>query len=298
MSACLLCFPSSGNELFSIICFVLIYGYIRPTISKHFPSANSLCSRPMSRLLSLPRGCDVSSSGSSDGKAFSGGADEDAEVLRAVVWKCKWMGLGEFAMIPLVYFFAKLHFTQLVYVTVVFHVIWSLVAQVRVRREVADWLCQHVDYSWQEHIAAVNTQKLFCGLLPLGEFLVYFGTLTETLDPALDAWTAANAEVMCTPAVLKKFTLSWRSIPVVGTAIGWIGLPGILLLILCVATVWQLCEFQLKEGDCLEKIKAYEETSSCDPDQDAHRRWHVWINISHLADATWLGQKMTEFGCH
>ena len=61
-----------------------------------------------------------------------------------------------------------------------------------------------------------------CTFAQVHELCIYMGSLTEALDPALDAWTAANSETMCASRCLASFETSWN-MPVLGPAIGTLG---------------------------------------------------------------------------
>ena len=207
--------------------------------------------------------------------------DSDEEFLLDVLTKCKWMGLAQFAMIPLVFALAKLRCNRLVLACVAVEVLISLVAQQQVRREVADWV--YVKDVWKSHTEALNRRPV--GILQLRELLVYFATLSEAKDPAMDAWTAANSYEMCTASVHERFVAAWKPIPVVGHTVGSLGLPGILLLCLCVATLGQMYAFLRKEGQVNARLDCIKQSmmSTC-PDEAAHCRWRVWINMSHMMD--------------
>ncbi|CAK8990580.1 Hypothetical protein SCF082_LOCUS2296 [Durusdinium trenchii] len=208
--------------------------------------------------------------------------DDDVEFLQSALRQCKWMGLAQFAMIPLVFLLAKLQCTRLTLALVIAEVLLSLIAQVRARKEVADWVCEHAHNGWQKHVEAVTSWKSV-GILPLHELLVYFGTLTEALDPAMDAWTAANSETMCTLSVQEKFAAAWEPIPMVGHTIGSIGLPRVLLVFVCVSSMGQVYQFLRLNAKAFARVEAARELLPSD-DLRAHRRWHIWIFLSHMTD--------------
>lgn len=160
------------------------------------------------------------------------------------------MGLAQFAVIPLVFALAQLRCTRLVIAGTVLHLLGSFAVQMHLRWEVAEWVRQHLDQGWQPHIQAVDTWKTL-GALTMHELWIYLVTLSETLDPAMDAWTAANSEEMCTAPVREKFAAAWETTPLVGHTIGSIGLPRILLIFLCCTTIWQVFSFLRKEAQVI-----------------------------------------------
>ena len=211
--------------------------------------------------------------------------DADEEFWQGVVRTCKWMGLAQFAMIPAVFALAKLRFTRSVFALVISEVLLSLIAQVRVRRNIADWVCEQSADIWQKHVEVLNVRQGSMGILSVHDIMVYFGTLSEALDPGMDAWTAANSEQMCTATVRDKFAAAWGSFPVVGHTIGWVGLPRILLTLLCIAGVSQVYEFMCKECQVKEKIEALRRSFPFeDEDAATKSRWRVWIFASHMTD--------------
>ena len=225
---------------------------------------------------------DVYSVSDTDGDDID---DSDEEFLRSVLQKCKCMVLAQFAMIPLVFTLAKIRCTRLVLAFMAVEILVSLIAQVQVRKEVADWVCEHVKDGWKQHVEALDSRRWFVGILPIRELLVYFATLSEAKDPAMDAWTAANSEQMCTATVREKFAAAWQPIPAVGCAIGAIGLPGMLLFFLCVATLGQMSSCFSKEGQISDRLHLIKQSFlMSDLHEAAHQRWRVWIYFSHLCD--------------
>ena len=243
-------------------------------------SSGSSCGTAASKNSSCENGSEVHSVSDTDGN----GVDIDEGFLLDVLTKCKWMGLAQFAMIPLVFALAKLRSTPLVCVILAVQVKISLVAQAHVRRAVAEWVCGHVEDHWQKHAEALNAWSP-ARFLPLPELFVYFGTLTEAMDPAMDGWTASNSFEMWSASVQEKFAAAWEPIPVVGRTVGALGLPEILLFCLCVATLGQMYSFLRREGQVKNKVACIKQSmmSTC-VDEAARCRWRVWIDMSHMMD--------------
>ena len=209
----------------------------------------------------------------------------DVDFLREVVQRCKWIGLAHFAMVPLVFALAKSQYTELVFAVVVLQVFSSLTTQVRIWRLLADWVLGRSEKAWQKHVEALSLRTSMLRSFPAHELLVYFGTLSEALDPAMDAWTAANSEHMCTPSVREKFAAAWAPAPLVGRFVGRLGLPAILLSILCLSTVVQLWEFLRQESVMQERLESLRQAFLLEDEQEAAlHRWRFWIRSSHMAD--------------
>ena len=194
------------------------------------------------------------------------------------------MGLAQFAVIPLVFALAQLRCTRLVIAGTVLHLLGSFAVQMHLRWEVAEWVRQHLDQGWQPHIQAVEAWKTW-GSVTMHELWIYFVALSETLDPVMDAWTAANSEEMCTASVREKFAAAWESTPLVGHTIGSIGLPGMLLICLCCSTIWQIYEFLRKETQVHSTLGLVKQSfQNTDLDEAATSRWTAWIYMSHMCD--------------
>ncbi|CAJ1417305.1 unnamed protein product [Effrenium voratum] len=107
----------------------------------------------------------------------------------------------------------------------------------------------------------------------------------ETVDPPMDAWTAATARSMCGAGCSHIFQESWADVPFIGEFLGWMGLSGILTTLLCLSTMFQLVSVLLQTWGCLQKI---DNMRDCAPykhaDDGAYRRWAVWVRMHHIAD--------------
>ncbi|CAK9084523.1 Hypothetical protein SCF082_LOCUS40094 [Durusdinium trenchii] len=211
-----------------------------------------------------------------------GDIEEEVAFLKGLTRTCRWIGLAHFLVTPLVFTMAKLDFAQLTFAFILFQVFVSLAAQVRVREGLCSWLQDQAE-DWQEHLDAMRPEPGMA-LLPVHELCIYMGSLTEALDPALDAWTAANSETMCASRCLASFETSWN-MPVLGPAIGRLGLPGVLLLVLCISAVGQFLEFLRQECKVHEKLELLKDAFPYEDVEEAVKhRWQVWIYMSHMTD--------------
>ena len=200
----------------------------------HDPRVGRWCSRnSASTAASSSRSC-VGDSSDSEGEVD---VEDDVEFLQGLVWKCKWMGLAEFSMIPVVFTLARMQYLHVVVAVVVFQIMLLFMAQIYLCREVTAWVCQHVDYGWQKHIAALDPQTSI-GYVLLSELCVYFGSLSEALDPSMDAWTAANSDAMCRSSD-EKFA-AWAPIPV-----GLIGRMGLVWEFSSFACAWHVASLRV-----------------------------------------------------
>ena len=103
----------------------------------------------------------------------------------------------------------------------------------------------------------------------------------------MDSWTAANVASMYTCSAREKFTAAWAPVPVLGHVVGHLGLPAILLLSLCIASVAQFHDFCDKGRQLNDRVEAWSGPCS-DLHEAAKRRWKVWIYVSHLSDVPWI----------
>ena len=70
-----------------------------------------------------------------------------------------------------------------------------------------------------------------------------------------------------------------------GHIIGRLGLPGVLLLVLCISFLGQLLEVLRQDCQVTEKLEMLKHSFPFDdPEEAIHRRWQVWIYLSHMTD--------------
>ena len=103
------------------------------------------------------------------------------------------------------------------------------------------------------------------------------GTL-EAVDPALDAWAAANAYSLYTGPVKEKFTAAWEDAPPAGWLVARLGLLGILFSILLGSMLCQLIALRWLVQRHAGRFDRFEE----EDDEDA--AFAMWYNWKHTTD--------------
>lgn len=194
-------------------------------------------------------------------------------VLQAMSATCLRVGALQFALMPLVFLLAKAKLGAGAFFLIASTTSMSLAWQLSARASFISWM---KGGDWETHLEMVPTR------LGLRDSLTLLGSIVEALDPALDAWTAANAEHMMSKEESQKFATAWGRIWLLGPFIAELGLPRLLLLVLVMSTMVQLVAFLWKRRQTLERIQQID--LSGDVELLPHRRWRVWIFLSHMAD--------------
>ena len=184
----------------------------------------------------------------------------------------------QFAMVPLVFLVVMCQFSYLACVLIVVETLISMMLQLRSKAQIVTWIQSKEE--WQKHNTSMEAE--FVGSFRM--VVTFLGCVVEALDPAMDAWTAANAQSMCHSSLCSRFEKAWQPIPVARDAVVWLGgLPGILLLLLGASTVFQLADVATKDQQLRSRLEGMR-LFSPDPDAAARTRWRAWIYFSHMAD--------------
>ncbi|CAK9060561.1 unnamed protein product [Durusdinium trenchii] len=211
----------------------------------------------------------------------------DLEFLLALIRQCTFVSLVQFANMPLLYLLAQLGYTHCAYLVVVLGMLGSGAYQFWLRDQILIWLQKHK--YWQMHVASVQ-QLLQPSCIPCLSVssMAFLRGIYEAIDPPMDALTAGNSQQMhpgiCgsrySAKVEEAFEASWRGAPVVGQIIPSLGLPGVLTLILCVASFCQVYKLWSESRRLRLRIDTWDPSDGHEP----KRRWQIWIRMSHLTD--------------
>mmetsp|Transcript_41315 Transcript_41315/g.76879 ORF Transcript_41315/g.76879 Transcript_41315/m.76879 type:complete len:393 (-) Transcript_41315:239-1417(-) len=224
---------------------------------------------------------------------------EDVAFLLQFRWEVFACSLAQFILIPIVFFFGQQQLLWAACASIGLHVCAILAIQLRLQERFIEWLGQHADQGWQELLregADMSTPLPYITCLSSSS-LAFLTSIPEILDPALDAWTAATAHHMMTTSIEEKFELSWRPLPAVGTVVCWLGLPGLLMLLLGVSSAYQLWKMYDRARWAAVRLAMLQDAF---PFQDLHdlsySRWCVWVQLYHLADTGGLLLLHSVFG--
>ncbi|CAL1172994.1 unnamed protein product [Cladocopium goreaui] len=202
--------------------------------------------------------------------------DSDEDFLLALVRQCTFASLIQFVNIPFFFFLARSGYTCAAYAAILVAMLVSGSYQFWLRDRLLIWLQQHKH--WHAHIEKVKhlgSPSCIPGLSVGG--LVFLRGIYETIDPSMDAFTAGNSHHMYTARVEEAFCASWQK-TWLGPIASLLGLPGVLAVILCIATFCQI--YKLFSESRRLKLRIEQNTNL----SEAHRRWQIWIRMSHLTD--------------
>ena len=235
---------------------------------------------------------DSSREEAEDEEADESGSDEaclllpegvlDDEFLEALVQQCTFVSLLQFVNIPLLYFLARYGYIHTAYAAIIAALLSSGAYQFYLRDQLLIWLQQHKH--WQAHvekIAHLRSPSCIPGISMSG--LVFLRGIYETVDPSMDAFTAGNSHHMYTIEVEEEFSASWRQLPVVGIVVSYLGLPGVLALVLVMATFCQVYKIFSESRRLRLRIPLLGPVQTTNL-SEAQRRWQIWIRMSHLTD--------------
>eukprot|EP00439_Symbiodinium_sp_Y106_P047741 s1540_g6.t1 len=208
-------------------------------------------------------------------------SDED---LWPAYMHCIAVSLVQFACAPLIFLCAYSGHGSAAGVTVGFVLIGSTAFQYWLAFMLVSWLKrQPCRATWQHSIDALadfgSTYNLCCFLS--GALACPF-SMIEAIDPALDAWAAANAFNLYTDDLRVKFESSWNYIPLLGWLVAGLGLPGVLLSILLFSMLCQLWFlYQKDQYVTAERLfdKFAEGAETC-----IECRYKLWYQWKHVAD--------------
>ena len=153
--------------------------------------------------------------------------------LRPIYDQCIIIALAQFACAPLIFVVSCRGNDHAAGMILVLMLACSTGLQYWLAGKLLFWLKRQPRGKWQHSIDALSHLNGRCGMhcVTSGGLACIFGML-EAVDPALDAWAAANAYSLYTGPVRQKFTASWEDAPPAGWLVARLGLPGILFSIL------------------------------------------------------------------
>ncbi|CAE7455288.1 rnf213a [Symbiodinium sp. CCMP2456] len=198
--------------------------------------------------------------------------------------RCIAVSLVQFACAPLVFLCAYSGRGSAAAMTVGFMLLGSMVFQYWLVGTLVSWLKrQPCRATWQHSIDALadfGSTCSICGFLS-GAFALFLGMI-EAIDPALDAWAAANAFNLYTDDLCVKFESSWNYIPLLGWLVAWLGLPGVLLSILLFSMLCQLW-FLFRKDQYVTAERLFDKfrqgAETC-----AECRYKLWYQWKHVTD--------------
>ncbi|CAJ1334744.1 unnamed protein product [Effrenium voratum] len=209
------------------------------------------------------------------------GLDRDHAFLWRLCWQTTAAASLEFAGMGLVFVLVVSGLKTLAAIAAAM-VLGSAMFQLWTWRRILSFLHSHTEAEWQEYILHLDSSAV-CWCFP-ALWLQICLAFPETVDPPMDAWTAATARSICGAGCSHIFQESWADVPF-GEFLGWMGLSGILTTLLCLSTMFQLVSVLLQTWGCLQKI---DNMRDCAPykhaDDGAYRRWAVWVRMHHIAD--------------
>merc|ERR1740121_527300 len=159
------------------------------------------------------------------------------------------------------------------------------------QRRISEQLRQAFDAeAWGEqpaHLDAAfeNLRKPFRFFSAMGlERLWLLRSLPELVDPLLDAANAGMATWSIAPSSKALFRASWRSVPLLGAGVGWLGLPATLLMLLLFASAYQLTQLWHYSSQALNLLEAWPQADDAsEPAENA--RFTCFLMMGHAADS-------------
>ncbi|CAE7634702.1 unnamed protein product [Symbiodinium sp. CCMP2592] len=195
---------------------------------------------------------------------------------------CIAVSLVQFACAPVIFLCAYSDHGSAAGATVGVVLIGSTAFQYWLVFRLVSWLeRQPCRTTWQHSIDALadfgSTYNLRCFLS--GALACPFSVI-EAIDPALDAWAAANAFNLYTDDLRLKFEASWNYIPLLGWLVAGLGLPGVLLSILLFSMLCQLLFlYQKDQYITAERLFDMEGAETC-----IEHRCKLWYEWKHITD--------------
>ncbi|CAE7694897.1 unnamed protein product [Symbiodinium microadriaticum] len=198
--------------------------------------------------------------------------------------RCIAVSLVQFACAPLVFLCAYSGRGSAAGMTVGFMLLGSTAFQYWLVYWLVSWLKrQPCRATWQPSIDALTDFRGTCSTCCVlsGAFALLFGMI-EAIDPALDAWAAANAFNLYTHDLRLKFESSWNYIPLLGWLVAGLGLPGVLLSILLFSMLCQLW-FLFDKDQYVTAERLFDKFRE-GAETRAECRYKLWYQWKHVAD--------------
>ncbi|OLQ12992.1 hypothetical protein AK812_SmicGene3034 [Symbiodinium microadriaticum] len=212
-----------------------------------------------------------------------GGYFKDDDLWPAYM-RCIAVSLVQFACAPLVFLCAYSGRGSAAGMTVGFMLLGSTAFQYWLVYWLVSWLKrQPCRATWQPSIDALTDFRGTCSTCCVlsGAFALLFGMI-EAIDPALDAWAAANAFNLYTHDLRLKFESSWNYIPLLGWLVAGLGLPGVLLSILLFSMLCQLW-FLFDKDQYVTAERLFDKFRE-GAETRAECRYKLWYQWKHVAD--------------
>ena len=202
--------------------------------------------------------------------------------LSLLYMQCLAASLVQFACAPLTFLSAHRGYGLVAASIVGLMVLGSAGFQYWVARTLRLWLKrQPCRGTWQHCVDALagfdGTRGLRC--LTSGGPVCMFATV-EAIDPALDAWAAANAFSLYAGSLKLEFESSWEGVPLVGWLVAWLGLPGILVVILLGSMLCQLWSLHHRHQYLTSLFDEFADQAQ----GSAKCRFKVWYEWKHATD--------------
>mmetsp|Transcript_18615 Transcript_18615/g.60556 ORF Transcript_18615/g.60556 Transcript_18615/m.60556 type:complete len:266 (-) Transcript_18615:78-875(-) len=114
--------------------------------------------------------------------------------------------------------------------------------------------------------------------------LLWVSKFMDAVDPDTDAITSAASWHLLKPAQASRFESSWQSVGVVGPAVAFLGLPGMITSAWAIITLYQFTQLWKFYKAAKEAIDAWPGRA----DHHYYGRWVVWIAMHHIVDISGL----------
>ena len=207
------------------------------------------------------------------------------DILQSLHLQCLAVALVQFACAPLIFLAAYRGYEAVAGLILGLMMLSSTALQYWLARRLLSWLrSQPGKGTWQHAIEALasTVDRVAFGMpCAATHGLVCVFGMVEAIDPALDAWAAANAWSLWAGPVKRKFQSSWKSVPVIGSLVAWLGLPGVLLLILGGSMLCQLVALWWEDGHLTRRLDVFTEEGD---ETTVRSRFRVWYSWKHLTD--------------
>eukprot|EP00747_Dinoflagellata_sp_TGD_P045657 gnl/TRDRNA2_/TRDRNA2_143958_c0_seq1.p1 gnl/TRDRNA2_/TRDRNA2_143958_c0~~gnl/TRDRNA2_/TRDRNA2_143958_c0_seq1.p1 ORF type:complete len:345 (+),score=32.11 gnl/TRDRNA2_/TRDRNA2_143958_c0_seq1:53-1036(+) len=147
-----------------------------------------------------------------------------------------------------------------------------------VNRELMNWVTEGFNSGVESMKAPLATW------IPVPTWQMYLMlAIPEFIDPDLDAANAGQSWSLPSSKLL-EFGATWQHVPVIGQTVVKMGLPGILTMLVCGATLVQLIEFNRKMSSAQQAINKWPKRSDTSI-AAAFDRVGVWMELQHACDA-------------
>mmetsp|Transcript_38007 Transcript_38007/g.120798 ORF Transcript_38007/g.120798 Transcript_38007/m.120798 type:complete len:496 (-) Transcript_38007:381-1868(-) len=241
--------------------------------------------------------------------------------LRSFVVECAEVSLVTFACMPVAFCLARFTTLLAVYVQIGLCILCGAVWQHRLMRRLQAHV-MGVEFQQSLHLRrAIDELHTSQWFLPKVEtwILWLIISLPDFVDPAMDAASAGQSGAALTPAMAARFASPWQAVPLLGALVAWLGLPGILTVLLVLAALFQVLALRRYRSLLLDLLPEsgpdqterrittgtddfcgpiWHDANDSDDSDDAadaadvdYSRFLAWLFLTHQADAgnlTWV----------